>query len=42
MITQTVLSLHQITFRPIEKHFSPKMKTLIDQIVLIQLKTSER
>ena len=42
IINQAVLLLHQIAFRPIQKHFSRKMKTLFDQIILMQLKTSER
>ena len=41
-INQAVLSLHQIAFKTIQKHFFPKMKTLFDQIVLKQLKTSKR
>ena len=42
ILTQAILSIHQIAFRPIQKNFSPIMKTLFDQIVLKQLKTSER
>ena len=41
-ITQTVFSLHEIAFKPIQKRFSSKMKTLLDQIILKQVKMSER
>ena len=42
IITQAVLLLHQTAFRRIQKYFSPKMKTLFDKIVLMQLETFER
>ena len=42
IITQTVFSLHEIAFKPIQKYLSSKMKTPLVQNVLKQLKMSER
>ena len=42
IIALAVFPLYQIAYRPIQNYFSSKMKTILDQIDLKQLKTSER